>query len=180
MSAEGLHSGRLRRIVLIGFRGAGKSTLAAALARRLHWPLYATDRLIEQRSGLPIAQIVARYGWPRFRALEREIVGSLPEAAPCIVDCGGGVVESAENLPRLQKNALVVWVDAPEPVLLERLAGQPSGRPLLSESDLRTDLQQNYRRRLPLYRALSHLRVDTAKQSVEACCETILKHLEQS
>ena len=164
--------------MLIGFRGAGKSTLAAALAKRLNWPVYSTDRLVEQRSGYPISQIVARFGWPYFRALEEKVVCSLPAAGPCIVDCGGGVVESARNRAELRKNSLVVWVDAPESVLLARLACPAERRPLLSKPTLQDDLTHHYRRRKPLYRTLSKLRVDTGSASIENCCERILNQLE--
>ena len=149
-----------QRIVLIGYRGSGKSTVAALLAKMLHLPMIQTDALIEASVGQSISDFVAANGWASFRKIERDIIAGLAPQQAAVIDCGGGVVESAENMRHLTQNAFVVWVDCAPEVILQRLTAA-GNRPLLSEADPQTDILKNYRRRQPLYQQYAHLRVDT-------------------
>lgn len=164
-----------QRIVLIGFRGAGKSTVARALATRTGRPVQSTDALIEARVAMTISEFVEREGWPAFRAVEREVIAALPDAPEWIIDCGGGVVEDAGNMAALQRNAVVVWIDADLDAIVTYLA-ESGDRPLLSETDLRSDTERHYTRRRPLYRRYAHLRVSTSEHAIEAVCDIILAH----
>ena len=166
----------VRRVVLIGFRGAGKSTLGQELARRLSWRYFSTDRLIEAEAGMSIAEMVSRHGWTVFRDRETRVTEQLQTAREAVIDCGGGIVENERNMQFLLPDSFVVWVDAALPLLLQRIGSDP-GRPLLSEKNPRTDLEKNYRRRLPLYRKYSHFYVDTTRATVQEVCETILERL---
>ncbi len=165
-----------QRVVLIGYRGSGKSTIAALLAEMLHLPMIQTDALIEASVGQSISDFVAANGWASFRKIESDIIAGLPSQQAVIVDCGGGVIESAENMQHLSKNAFVVWVDCAPDVILQRLT-TAGNRPLLSESDPQTDILKNYRRRQPLYRQYAHLRVDTTHSTPFDIANSILEAL---
>jgi len=165
------------RVVLIGFRGAGKTTVARALAQRLRWTYVSTDARIEEIINRPIARYVKEKGWPAFRAVERDVLQEVAGKNQVVLDCGGGVVEDPGNMNRLLPHALIVWVDARLEDIIQRL--ESSGdRPLLTHPDLSRDVQINYHRRRPLYARYSHLRVDTSAQSVETAVEQILAHLQ--
>ena len=83
------------KVVLIGFRGTGKTTVGRILANRLGLPFYDTDALIEQRAGMPIPEIFRRAGEAHFRALEREVIASLRTAEGVIATGGGAVCDPA-------------------------------------------------------------------------------------
>lgn len=168
-----------QRVVLIGFRGSGKTTIGRELARLLGWNYLSTDEWIEKQARCSIADFVKREGWPRFRRLEREAVQKLAGECQAIIDCGGGVVEEASNMATLEKNALVVWVDAALEDLYHRLR-QNRNRPLLSAKDLRTDVAENYRRREPLYRRHARLYVNTSENPLPECCRRIVEELHRA
>ncbi len=89
-------------IILLGYRGTGKSVLGKILAHKLKRRLYRIDDLIVASAGLPIPQIVEQGGWPRFREIESRIVKEVSETAEnSIIDCGGGVVLDPENIKNL-------------------------------------------------------------------------------
>ncbi len=167
---------QLERIVLIGFRGAGKSRMARQLEARLGWRSLSTDELIESRINQSIRDFVAARGWSAFRKVESEVVTQVCRLKNVIIDTGGGVVERKMNMKKLLPNALVVWVDAPEAELIERLS-KSNDRPLLSETDWKADVLQNYRRRAPLYRKYAHLYVNTAKPETKAYVMEFISNL---
>ena len=166
----------MKRVVLIGFRGVGKSTLAKTLAAQLSVPLISTDTQIEAVTGMPISQFVAANGWPKFREIEQSVIAGLPENEPAVIDCGGGVIENPENMRQLAKRSLIVWVDCEMWLIYQRLSAS-GDRPLLNEADLQKDIESNYNRRLPLYRQYAQLKVDTTETAPELLAETIIRQL---
>lgn len=167
-------SSQYHRIALIGFRCAGKTTLAKALGTTLRSKTVSTDHLIEEEVGMPIADFVRLQGWAAFRRVESRVIQRLPTDQPMIIDCGGGVVEDPENMRLLSRKTLMVWVDADITDLYERLQNAPD-RPLLNQSDWKTDIDINYRRREGLYRQYSDLYVNTSRESPEAMVEKIVE-----
>lgn len=167
----------IRRVVLIGFRAAGKSTVARELSALLQWNCVSTDALVEAELGEKISVHVARTGWASFRRAESRVVKALAVAdGEMIIDCGGGVVEDAGLMQVLLRDALCVWVDA-SPRELHRRLSQAGDRPLLSEKDLRSDVLRHYQRRRPLYRRYSQLHIDTRKFSAAEAGRRIAAHL---
>ena len=80
-------------IILLGYRGTGKSVISRLLARQLKCPLFSLDSMIEEAVGIPIPEIVSMWGWARFREIESKIVEqAVEEAKDAVIDCGGGVV----------------------------------------------------------------------------------------
>lgn len=167
----------MNNLVFIGFRGAGKTTLASALAEQLQRPILSTDVLIEQAAGQAISEYVPLYGWPAFRALERSVIHELAGIHHTIIDCGGGVVEQTDVMAVLCALGTIVWVDAEPDDIYRRLANS-SGRPLLSTDDLRSDIDLHYTRRKPLYARYSNVYVNTSQNTVSECRAQILNGIQ--
>ncbi len=145
-------------ISLVGFMGAGKSSVATLLAERALLPVVDLDARIERLAGRDIPTIFARDGEERFRRLETAALYSLDRRRSLVVACGGGIVERPANVARLREAGVVVWLDAPWWVLRRRLEAAPGQRPLLERygGDGLADL---YRRRLLRYARAAHFRL---------------------
>ncbi len=168
----------VNRIVLIGFRGAGKTTIARQLADCLNWRYISTDEQVEHYAGRRIKQLVEQEGWQMFRQMEHAIINRVSREQQAVIDCGGGVVEDPENMRLLSRSSLIVWVDADISDLYQRLKSQ-NDRPLLSEQDLKSDIDLHYRDRESLYGHYGQIYVNTSRESTEAICQKILQTQEK-
>ena len=110
-----------KNIVLIGFMGSGKSMIADALSGRLKRESVSTDRLIEHREGQSIAGIFEKKGEAYFRALEHTVIKEISNRRDIIIDCGGGVVLTQENLKLLKTHGIVFHLQASPEVIFERI-----------------------------------------------------------
>lgn len=160
-------------LALIGFMGAGKSSVARELTRLTGRRFVDTDRIIIQRAGRPIAEIFAQEGEGRFRELENEAIESLSGARGMIIATGGGIVERRENAEILRALGCVVWLTASDDVLFERVS-RNRRRPLLQTADPRATLGEISARRRPLYAACAHREVDTSRLSHAEAAEAVL------
>ena len=167
----------VRRIVLTGFMGAGKSTVGALLAQRLGWRFLDSDTVIEARMGTTVAEIFSRHGEEVFRALETETIRDHCSGERLVLARGGGAVQSSptrEALARLDQTC-VVFLDAPLAVMVARCIAEPGAaeRPVLADRDR---LSARLTARLPHYRD-AHLTVPTADLTPDAVVEIILEAL---
>jgi shikimate kinase len=121
-------------IFLVGFMGAGKTTVGRALARQLQWDFFDLDDLIERRAGKSVQAIFADSGESEFRRLEREALQSSSELVRTVIALGGGAYVSEENRASLRLIGTTVWLDCPLEVCLRRISGDRS-RPLLGGED---------------------------------------------
>ncbi len=159
-------------IVLIGPMGAGKSTLAAALAHLLSLPVRDLDREIEAASGDTVSGLFERFGEAHFRAQEHALLESILACDGQIVACGGGVVLAARNRELLAERAFVVWLDAPPEILQARLRGDDS-RPLLRAPNLEVRLSELAAQRDPLYAATADLRFPVSDRPLPEQAEAL-------
>jgi shikimate kinase len=121
-------------IILLGYRGTGKSVISRLLARQLKCPLFSLDSMIEEAVGIPIPEIVSMWGWARFREIESKIVEqAADEAKDAIIDCGGGVVLNDRNIQKLKENGKAILLTAQFDTLLNRLNRDRNKRPSLKE-----------------------------------------------
>ena len=124
----------VRRIALVGLPGSGKSTVAPLVAERLGWEAVDLDSEIAVTSGRSPATVIATEGEAFFRDLElTALEGALRRPGPQVIACGGGLITQAAARRLLTELCTVVWLDAPDEVLIERL-GAGAGRPLLGGS----------------------------------------------
>lgn len=147
----------LSRIVLVGFMGAGKSTVGPLLARRLGWPFLDLDDEIQAAAGRTVPEIFATEGEAAFRAAERAAAERVGARAPLVLATGGGAFTVAETRGALQRGALTVWLRCDLEALLLRIPADGS-RPLAAN---RATIAPLLRTREPSY-ALADLTVDTS------------------
>jgi shikimate kinase len=160
------------KIYLVGFMGAGKSTLARALGARLGWRVEDVDDRIEAREGRPVAEIFRDDGEADFRAVERAVLFGLVPMRHVVVAAGGGTFVDPENRAAMLADGAVVWLDAPVGVLVERIPTD-GRRPLASS---RADLEQLYLARQAAYQ-FAHLRLDASRAPVAELVERVLDRL---
>jgi shikimate kinase len=145
------------KIYLVGFMGAGKSTIARALGRVMGWRVEDLDERIEARERRTIAAIFAQQGEPYFRQLERQMLTELLPERHIIVATGGGTFAEADNRAVMLADGTVAWLDIPLARVIERVPAD-GRRPLAAD---RTQLEHLFARRQLAY-AHAHLRVDAA------------------
>jgi shikimate kinase len=166
---------RISRIVLVGFMGAGKSTIGVLLARQLQWRFLDADTVLQERSGSSIAEIFSRHGELEFRRLEAETIGNLVREDRLVLAVGGGAVETEAIRQALlcTPETCVVFLEAPLEVMIARCEQQPGAavRPILKD---RERLLSRFEARLPHYRN-AHLVVETASLTPEGTTKRIIE-----
>ena len=177
MSQADSTSNEKSRIVLLGFMGAGKTTIGALLANRLGWAFHDADTALEKRTGLTIAEVFTRDGERRFRALEAETVAWLMQQEKVVIALGGGAIESPSTLSLLgsSANTRTVFLDAPLSTMLERCQDSPVIRPLLED---RQAIHQRYERRLPHYQS-AEITVTTEGLTPEEVVQILIERLHE-
>jgi shikimate kinase len=141
-------------VVLVGFMGAGKTTVGRLVAQSLGLALVDTDALIEERFG-PIADLFTTRGEAGFRDLEREVVLAeleVAKAEPRVLSLGGGAVTIDDVRLALGRLPHVVWLDAPLDVLFRRASADAGTRPLARDE---AAFETLYEQRVPLYREVA-------------------------
>jgi shikimate kinase len=136
-------------VFLIGFMGAGKTTVGRALADLLGREFVDLDEAIVASEGRSIARILGESGEPFFRALEAKLLASLRGRGPLVVACGGGTYAHAPSRALVDSLGTAVWLQVPLEVALTRCSAGET-RPLLREPQQAAGL---YRSRLPAYRS---------------------------
>jgi len=161
-------------IVLVGLSGSGKSTIAGSVAERLGRPLIDLDAEIERLEGAHPAELIKTRGEAAFRAIESAAVERACTIERAVIACGGGAVIDPLNRWALWNAGIVVWLDAPDDVLVGRLASHHEKRPLLA-GDASERIAALRERRARFYRA-ADVRVDTTNgvaHALEAVISTI-------
>lgn len=164
-------------IVLIGFMGSGKTTIAKKLSERLGFECVDLDAEIVKTVGRSIPEIFRCDGEAIFRNLETHVLRSIANRSRLVVATGGGIVEREENWGSLRQLGLVIYLSADWSTLRERLE-QGAGRPLANAADGWEPVEKLYRKRLPLY-AQADLQVRTDTASPDATVAAIVNLLER-
>ncbi len=163
-------------VFLVGMMGAGKTTLGKALARRTGREFIDTDRLLVERTGVPVATIFEFEGEEGFRKRESALLREVARRTGCVVATGGGAVLAAENRLAMREAGTVVYLRARLESLWERLRHDAT-RPLLATPDPRATLAGILEQRDPLYREAAHLVVDTGAQSAATLVNRVVTAL---
>jgi shikimate kinase len=159
------------KLYLVGFMGAGKTTVARALARRLGWRFDDIDERIESRERRTVASIFAQQGEPHFRQLERQMLGELLPERNIVIASGGGTFAEADNRALMLADGSVAWLDLPLARVLERCPAD-GRRPLAAD---RQQMEILYQRRQLAY-AQAHVRID-ANRPIQEVVERLLDWL---
>jgi shikimate kinase len=171
------------KVILIGYRASGKSTLGKLLAARIKIPFWDADSLVEENLGMPIKEIVASHGWDFFRAREKETIQRLSQKGACVIATGGGVILDKENVDLLKKLGIVIWINAPLQDIIERLVEDKKAeatRPQFTAGSLVQETIDILQERIPLYKKAADMMIETASLSAPQSAEKIYQYLLES
>jgi shikimate kinase len=165
----------VRRIVLTGFMGSGKSTVGPLLAASLGWKFIDADDAIIAETGIPIHEFFSRHGEPAFRQREQEAIARLIAQDSLVLSLGGGAMETAATRDLLLSHpgTLLVHLEAALETSLARCRGTEDIRPVLADT---ANLRARYEKRLPLYR-LAHRSIAVDALTPEEVVQAVLIHL---
>jgi shikimate kinase len=160
---------RADKLYLVGFMGAGKTTVARAVGRRIGWRVEDVDERIESRERRSVSSIFAKSGEPYFRHVERGVLHEMLPQRNVIVATGGGTFVDPENRVLMLADGAVAWLDVPLTRILDRVP--PDGRrPLAAD---RVQMEQLFERRQAAY-GQAHVRID-ASRPVDEVVERLLE-----
>ena len=148
-------------IVLIGYRGTGKSAVGTLVAERLGMTCVGMDARIVEKAGMSIPEIVAQQGWPGFRDMESEVAREYAARDGLVIDAGGGVIERPENVEVLRANGVVFWLKASVKTIVSRIQGDTQRPSLTGGKSFTDEVAEVLERRTPLYQNAAHHSIDT-------------------
>ncbi len=178
-----LNQGMLNKIILIGYRATGKSSVAMLLANRLQWRLIDTDPMIEEVAGKSIAKIFAENGETVFRDLEASIMASvLRETDSLVISTGGGAPLREKSRLLMKKNGLVFWLTASPKTIALRMnldATTVNRRPSLTGLSPLQEIEEVLAKRTPIYQDVAHYVINTENRSLEEIVNQIFNLYKQ-
>ena len=163
-------------LVLIGYRGTGKTTIGKIMAKRLGMEIVSTDELIVQHAGKKsIPEIVESSGWDAFRDIESAVIREVAAGDNLIIDAGGGVIIRPQNVEQLRKTGVIFWLTAQIHAIAERIRGDTERPSLTGDKSFIEEIEEVLKQREPLYRAAAHHVIDTEKGSPNKTADEIMK-----
>ena len=162
-------------VAVVGFMGAGKSTVGRELAARLGKTFVETDILVERRAGMSVSDVFARHGEAHFRDLESDVVREAAQSHDCVIACGGGVVLREENVAALKASSVMVYLEVAPQSVLSRIGPQSTVRPLLSGPDRERRVAELMEQRRSAYEAAADVTVATDGLAVEE----VVRHVQE-
>jgi shikimate kinase len=169
-------------IVLIGYRGTGKTSVARVLSERLGKPWIDADVEIERQAEKSIAEIFADSGENAFRDLEAKVVAELAERDGWILALGGGAILREENRERIKKAGPAVWLTATPQTIHYRMTGDPTTadkRPNLTAAGGLAEIEHLLDLRTPIYEACADIRIDTEDKSLDQIADEAIQALDE-
>lgn len=160
-------------IVLIGYRGTGKSSVASVLASRLGWQRVSTDAEIVTRAKQSIPEIVKSFGWEHFRNLESEVCREVGGKDHLIIDTGGGVILRPQNVEALKANGRLFWLTAEISTIEARIGGDTQRPSLTGTKSFIEEIVDVLEERRPKYSAAADHVIPTDRQSVAQVTDAI-------
>lgn len=162
----------MRNIILVGFMGSGKTTIAIELSHRLKMSYVSTDDLIEKKEKATINEIFTKKGEDFFRNVESEVIKQACAMDNVIIDTGGGVVLKEENWANMKEGGIIICLTADEETIMARTK-KYKHRPLLNVEDPKQKIRSLMLRRTPFYAKADYC-VDTGKMTVNQVVDEIV------
>lgn len=165
-------------IVMLGYRGTGKSVISKILSDKLNRKLYKIDEMISKSACKSIREIVEQEGWERFRKRESDIVAEVSAMAKnSIIDCGGGVVLSDMNIANLKKGGVCIVLTASLEIIMRRIRNDRNRPPLKSGVSFEEEQTRIFAEREGKYRAAADFMCDTSHRKPRETAGDISKFL---
>jgi shikimate kinase len=162
-------------IVLIGYRGTGKTAVGEKLAQILAWPLLRLDDMIVQRAGSSVPDIVQNSGWDYFRDLESQAVAEVIKGVSCVIDTGGGVILREQNVVLLKQNGILFWLKADPDTIISRIKDDANRPSLTGNKSFIEEVQEILQQRTPLYQKAQDVTIETAGRTIDSIVEEIIE-----
>lgn len=169
-----------RHVVLIGYRGCGKSTIGALVASALSVPFVDTDELIASDAGMSIADLFASEGESGFRDREARVIRHVTSGGAAVISVGGGAVLRADNLSCLKGNGVVIWLTVSAEILQSRIVADRSSvqaRPPLTSVGGLDEIREILAMREPLYRESAEVTFSSEGRSPEQVARDVVRWL---
>jgi len=164
-------------VVLIGYRGTGKSTVGKLLAARLDRSLLSTDAEIMKSAGHTIPEIVEQYGWEYFRDLESQVCQKVAASDGLVIDTGGGIILRSQNVEILKKTGTLFWLTASVETITGRISRDTQRPSLTGAKSFLDEIQDVLRERIPKYQAAADHVIETDGRSLTQVADEILARL---
>ncbi len=165
----------MQNLILIGFMGAGKTSVGKYLAHKTGMTFVDTDERIVAEQGMEIAAIFEKYGEPYFRDLETDLLERMQtDTENSVISVGGGMPVRERNRELLRSLGCVVWLLASKATILGRVSGDGT-RPMLSGGDLEARVERLMRAREAFYRDAAHLMIQTDGLNIAEAADTVLR-----
>ena len=167
----------MNRIYIVGYMGAGKTTVARRLANRLGWEVVDTDALFEEKYRISVDDFFRKYDEPLYRKLESQVLKETESLEKVVVSTGGGTACYFDNMEWMNQHGLTVFIRISSKAVVDRLLHAKRKRPLAegkTETELTSFVNHHYTARLPFY--------EQAKITVKAedlDLENLIKQIER-
>lgn len=162
-------------VILVGFRGTGKSSVAELVALATNRSVYHMDDAISSRAGCSIAEFVERYGWETFWKLEADVVAEVAERRGLVIDTGGGVVRHEEGMRRLKASGAVFWLTARPSTIKERIRQETERPSLTGRKSFLDEVEEVLEAREPLYSRYADHVVETDGRTLSEIAQEIIE-----
>ncbi len=167
----------MKNIVLTGFMGTGKTAVGRELSRLLNMELIDVDTEIEKSQRITINEIFKKFGEPRFREIETEMIQKLSEQRNVIISTGGGAVLKQKNMDALRKQGIIVCLMATPETILKR-TNRSSNRPLLHVENPFARIKELLHFRMPFYEK-ADIMIDTEGKTPLQIAEEIIEKVKE-
>lgn len=169
---------RKSSLILIGYRGTGKSSVARGVAERCDVEWYDSDTAVHECAGVSIATIFEKYGEGAFRDLEEVVIADLLQMPSCVFATGGGAILRETTRARLRKAGTVVWLTATPATIFERITTDPHSattRPPLTTLAAVDEITSVLETRRQLYEQTAHVSVATDHKTLDAVIDQVIQ-----
>jgi len=163
-----------KNIVLIGFMGAGKTSVGRTIPQKLSGSFLATEQEIERLNGIPVHEIFRRYGEVRFRSEERLLASKLLARQHMVIATGGGMVQYPDNVELLRQNGILVWLRVTPEMVLRRVGRRTADRPLLRGKLNVEDISKLLEEREQMYTQIADLVVENENRSLDELAREVI------
>ncbi len=167
-------------VVLIGYRGTGKSTVAKLLGQKLGRNVVSTDAEVVRKAQLPVPEIVEKFGWDHFRGMETEVCKTLGGQDNLVIDTGGGAILKEENVTALKANSVIFWLTAEVETIASRIGGDTQRPSLSGTKTFVEEIEEILKERTPKYQAAANHIIPADHFSPEQVMDSIFSLLSDS